>query len=526
MAPTDGSFLICASMPAPATEEWSRACAFVRQIPPSSKPRMVSIAAVYAHARAAANGTWATSGVLAAMSAAARQSIAREVQGGARELAAHLSTRGVLCNASYPCRVSVLPHRLGILEVCLPNISLRARLCEPYGEPFQQEGAPLGGGTNVWCGSFDLLLLARWWITMREGRAPFLEARRIGDPSAWISSPSSSTARRLHDKRLRQLLASKSALSLAAHHAGTGVRRTFLSKPRVAAYASEFVSLFHDDPPPVLRPPLKGCRMGAFVGSGHDLRCGQPRGSAIDASDLVFRANAAHPTGGLANNWLGHSLRRFRLDARRAGRKTTHRVQCLYADQYNSREGSECILSRTWWEQPWGEESSNNAQYTCCEKKSVRSSYNLSRLQALRREHGLRPLWFAGSASGDPMVDRMRESSGGQALLAALALCQTVDVYGTGLLRLGAELGDDVVYSHFYDKRVGRCARAAMPIRPTASPNLPSGSAGTTYARSAAAAKRMPGARTWSRSKWRRARVGTEVVMHLFHAFGIVRWVQ
>lgn len=495
----------------PATVEWSRACTLVRPIPHpavSLQARMTSIATVYAQAKAAANGSWSTIAVLAAMSPAARRAVATQIELGARDLAAGLAARGILCNTSHPCRVSALKRRLGLLEVCLPTASLHAQLCEPFGERFQQEGSTLGGGSGTWCATFDVLLLARWWLTMRAAKAPFLDtatdARHPPYSAGHLKPP------RFRDKRLRQLMASKNALSRRGEEPAYAAQ--------VAAYAAEFASIFDlgSTYGPKASPPatIERCGVGAFVGSGHDLRCGAPRGDEIDRSDLVFRANAAHHTGGLPNDWLGHSLRRFRLDARRAGRKTTHRVQCLYAGQYNVRERSACILSRTWWEQRWGEESANNAQYTCCEKP-VRSTYNLSRLSSLlRNDHGAQLLWFAGSASGDPILDRMRESSGGQALLAALALCARVDVYGVGLARpQGSDLEGEVVYTHFYDKQVGRCARNGPYSR------------GNSSSEVSAAAKRIPGARTWSRSKWRRARVGTEVLLHLFHAFGMMRWV-
>lgn len=87
-------------------------------------------------------------------------------------------------------------------------------------------------------------------------------------------------------------------------------------------------------------------------------------------------------------------------------------------------------------------------------------------------------------------------------------------VYGVGLARpQGSDLEGEVVYTHFYDKQVGRCARNGPYSR------------GNSSSEVSAAAKRIPGARTWSRSKWRRARVGTEVLLHLFHAFGMMRWV-
>ena len=65
----------------------------------------------------------------------------------------------------------------------------------------------------------------------------------------------------------------------------------------------------------------------------------------------------------------------------------------------------------------------------------------------------------------------------------------------------------------FRCEHVGRCARKGPFSR------------GNLSSEVSAAAKRIPGARTWSRSKWRRARVGTEVLLHLFHAFGMMRWV-
>ena len=106
------------------------------------------------------------------------------------------------------------------------------------------------------------------------------------------------------------------------------------------------------------------------------------------------------------------------------------------ADAHESEGGAACIVSRRWWFQRWGDESCNNAHYLCCEQP-LRSSYNASRLRQLARA-GVPLLWFAGTESdGEATVDRMRDGSGGQALHAALALCDRVDVYGMGLLGLG-----------------------------------------------------------------------------------------
>ena len=91
--------------------------------------------------------------------------------------------------------------------------------------------------------------------------------------------------------------------------------------------------------------------------------------------------------------------------------------------------------------------------------------------------------------------------SGGNALHTALSLCERVDVYGTGLFAAGATA--DKVYAHAYDERVGLCLE--------------------------------PGSRVYEFSntkglngffKWRRDRVRGELMMHLMHAVGIVRWVQ
>jgi hypothetical protein len=95
---------------------------------------------------------------------------------------------------------------------------------------------------------------------------------------------------------------------------------------------------------------------------------------------------------------------------------------------------------------------------------------------------------------------------------AAIALCRRpVAVYGAGLLshRSPAQgAGADKVYSHVYDEGAGRCvnlSRAARFLGPRKD------------------VRRM---RWVEKTKWRRQRVQGELLLHLLHALGMIRWVQ
>ena len=136
--------------------------------------------------------------------------------------------------------------------------------------------------------------------------------------------------------------------------------------------------------------------------------------------------------------------------------------------------------------------------YPCCEKSDRSTTYNLSRLVKLHTQQGYTIQWFAGVPSpGEATIDRMRESEDGAALHAALALCSEVEVHGIGWLRLENEDGSsDLVDSRYYDQRVGRC------VRPTSKMKKPAGS-----------------------PSWRVERLRAELLMHVWHSFGIVRWV-
>ena len=116
-------------------------------------------------------------------------------------------------------------------------------------------------------------------------------------------------------------------------------------------------------------------------------------------------------------------------------------------------------------------------------------------------QHGARFAFHHGELSGDESVDAMLSGSGGNALHAAVTLCDAVDVYGAGLHSAGVDA--DKIYAHAYDERVGQCLE--------------------------------PGPRPYKFGKlkgilgffqWRKDRVRTEMLMHVFHALGVTRWVQ
>eukprot|EP00966_Prymnesium_polylepis_P309240 7146218-Prymnesium_polylepis.1 len=328
-----------------------------------------------------------------------------------------------------------------------------------------------------------------------------------------------------------------------------------------------------------IRALLQRC---AFVGSGHDLRC-RPRGAEIDAHAAVFRANAGQQQlqlagitppaerervdstissisrplrkagargasraaarrlhgrgGGTGGNistvnipeqareptWQSN-LRTHTVNPAVAGRRTTYRVNCLYQSHVPdaTRDGLEaCIVSRAWFRQPWGAERFNNARHACCER-GVESSYTMAELQRHARSSGVAFAFFAGVAdSGIRTLDAMLAGSGGNALHAALSLCRRVNVFGAGLYTTA--LGASKVYTHLYDWGAGRC------MEPSIYPAVAAKARQCDErARSSAGERRTraPGAFCASRESWARARVRTELLLHLLHALEIVRWMQ
>ena len=79
--------------------------------------------------------------------------------------------------------------------------------------------------------------------------------------------------------------------------------------------------------------------------------------------------------------------------------------------------------------------------------------------------------------------------------------CERVDVFGVGLL--SAAWDQDKVYAHFWDDAVGQCVPSAAPLR-TIAMHRPE--------------------RFRQFRRWRDTRVRTDLLMHVLHAFGVLRW--
>ena len=137
-------------------------------------------------------------------------------------------------------------------------------------------------------------------------------------------------------------------------------------------------------------------------------------------------------------------------------------------------------------------------RHPCCSNNLMRSSYNLSNIRRLRQRALVRPLPCI--ESGEDSIDAMLAGSR-EWLHAALTMCEHVDVYGTGLYSGGAN--EDKVYAHAYDEKVGVCLEPGSRVYEFG--NL----------------KGLNGF-----FNWRRDRVKQELLMHLMHAMGVIRWVQ
>ena len=486
----------------------------------------------------------------------------------AKQVEADLHARGVLCDAQRRCTVRLLPlcvhdprcNRVRLrLEICLhEQVHRRARVCEPFGEVWQQAGA-LPAENSSPCIFFRLDRIAWWWKQLRvRGTSPFLRGS---------TGPED-------DRLLRRLVRAKPLPTEAVRGSGwqlVPIRNRSghvayyrWAKPKVSrlppltaaqrarqealweGHESEVRALLQLTSAALANETALRYDSCAVVGSGHDLKCGEPMGGEIDEGhEAVFRANAAQHVQSGAPGGKGHHLSRgkpadvgavsrvaaaqFAIGRERAGARTTHRSSCLYTDvplvtadgfksapppravaagaQLGGHASSLCVISFNWWSQTFGQESYSNQRSLCCDGRPARrSNYTLA---ALRRHahRGLRLGLLRGVESHDPILDGMRQSSGGSALHAAVSLCRRApDVYASGLLAPDGAAGEKV-YTHAYDAHVGRCVspeRAAEFMKENVS----------DFER-----------RRWAtKTSWRRQRIGSELMIHVLHALGVVRW--
>ena len=382
------------------------------------------------------------------------------------------------------------------------------------------------------CATFDLSRLVKWLDRLRS-TAPFVRGHGGnggGNGGATASnhdglSSSSGGDNDVAREPLESLLIGKAGAAGGGGRVG-GRRRAHapsgVSEPTDAEFAAEFRSWMHASPSASTARTFTPRQYAscAVVGSGHDLRCGASRGGEIDRHDAVFRSNTfqhRRRERGFESSRHAPALRRHAIEEDRGGRRTTFRVNCLFdghaslplprahtprthADTATEAEHETCVVARSWFTQRWGREGMNNLGHPCCSNSLLRSSYNLSQLRLLEGR-GARFAFFSGVPSGDDTVDGMLRGSGGNALHSALALCSHVDVYGSGLYAAGADA--DKIYAHAYDHRVGRCLEPGTRVYEFGNQKGLAGFFG-----------------------WRRDRIRTEMLLHLLHAMGAVRWVQ
>ena len=243
--------------------------------------------------------------------------------------------------------------------------------------------------------------------------------------------------------------------------------------------------------------------------------------ATVDAHDAVFRANAAQQP----------EMRARYLSPEMAGSRTDYRVNCLQnSSALPSMRSETCVVPLTWWGQVAGHEHVSNTARPCCDPLTS-SSYELAQLRSLV-EQGFSLAFLNGGASfaaSVPLVafpssfgtvqkanlfpvsgitvpsGEFLSNSGGNALYAALAMCDRVDLYGVGLFSKGAS--GDKVYVHSYDKHAATCASPGKGLKAL---EIQGGFInGLSYT-----------------PKWLRARVRNELFMHVLHAFDLLRWIQ
>jgi hypothetical protein len=468
----------------PRLLEWRNACATTRRVSDVHSKTTTTTDASSRLVRVLA-AVWAASSGEPRLSS--DTSLNEAIEAGIRRLEEGLHRRGVLCDASAPCTVhreqqntagGTAEHGVAI-RVCLPNATLGSRICEPFGADAQRQV-----GLDVWrvlgsaCVSFDLPTLARLWASLRA-KAPFVSRGDLPLPA------------------YEALLRAKSRGSHTAE--------------RAAHFEAELEALLINETATSAHPAKRLGRC-AIVGSNHDLRCSRSthHGAAIDAADAILRYDHSQQFG-LSKDPRGFTLLRMRMDVRRAGRRTTHRVgRCLFSSLPLAparQQPSSCIVGRAWWRMRWGRESLSDNLRECCEKP-MRSSYNVSRLVPLahRGSGGSSLLWLAPAFGHAATIGAARESAEeSEALLAAMGMCEEVELFGSGLLRIGGgtlEAGleaGELVEAHAYDQRVGRCAeRTAAHLQQQHQGDAPNGL----------------------------RQIRGELLRHVMHAFGLITWIQ
>lgn len=306
---------------------WDDACKHVQQIEerPRIRRRLIDDLPVPTGLRE----QWAC------QSLSVREKADLAMQEGARRLKRDLRQRGVLCDQQYPCEVTVVRNervsasrqinctgsRREALEsgsnwamhlghaprirICLPSSRdhlKQTRVCDPWGERWQRNGAffadawmnmPVRASDGVagkarhvervgarakgvkvagakgagrteqneqLCNEFDMEGLARWWKLLRS------EPAFLNSSSPWLG-------------------------------------RHFAAKLLVAEQMD--TASFLSGLPTVLssaHPATKARRSCAFVGSGHDLRCGKPRGQESES-----RRPLPHTLLPLRPGWCAHA---------------------------------------------------------------------------------------------------------------------------------------------------------------------------------------------------------------------------
>ena len=217
---------------------------------------------------------------------------------GAQRLRSDLAARNVLCDEANPCDVMTRVEGDGSWSVraCVPKgaPAPQARLCDPWGLDFQQTGGvldqirrpttmpgstrgsaanTLGGASQAErlssgltngnaCVDVNLTQLAAWWTHHRK-RRPFLDASHPGlkqylHAKAYSASktrptwPTTSQLATLHRMLNTSLPGGGSSSTNQSPH----YRRPRAATPRSKSFDAQ---------------SMRRC---AFVGSGHDLRCG------------------------------------------------------------------------------------------------------------------------------------------------------------------------------------------------------------------------------------------------------------